>query len=426
MAAPQCSYATVEQFLREVRQTLAAVAGHDDEVLDPHARSLVRQIDPGLDGDDISGLEHIRRLGAQRGRLVDLESRLRVPSRDRRPSREPASSIRVREAASASRPWTPGATAAEPGELGIEAERVELLQPLGHVADRKRASAIRAVAVDDAPGIDEHENACLDRDVPRHRVRRCGGAAGADDRLERDALRPGLAEAPLDPPRKLFLAPTREALFRERLEDLVGESARAAHHRDLRLVLDRAERFHLSRRGLRIDAGIDERSKQRVREILLVEEDSSSREQLADRGHQAAGGFHDFEAFERACTIRVSEVRVQRGAAVGLDEDGRIGALEAREVADIRLPAEDVRRTRDEQRLFEERGEPSDPAHCLASTRYSIASRYPSGPFPMKRAATTSSMTENRRHSSRSSMLERCTSTTGTVNSSRASWIAHE
>jgi hypothetical protein len=26
--------------------------------------------------------------------------------------------------------------------------------------------------------------------------------------------------------------------------------------------------------------------------------------------------------------------------------------------------AEDVRRSRDEQRLFEERGEPRDPAHC--------------------------------------------------------------
>ena len=257
-------------------------------------------------------------------------------------------------------------------------------------------------------------------------MRRCGGAARADDRLERDALRPGLAEAPLDPPRKLFLASTRETLLRERFEDLVGESARAAHHRDLRLVLHRAERFHLSRRGLRIDAGIDERAIQRVREILLIEEDSSSRQQLADRRHQATGGLDDLETIERACAIRVSEVRVQRCAAVRLDEDGRIGALESGEVADVRLPAEDVRRTRDEQRLFEERGEPSDPAHCLASTRYSIASRYPSGPFPMKRAATTSSSTEKRRHSSRSSMLERCTSTTGTVNSSRASRIAHE
>ena len=36
----------------------------------------------------------------------------------------------------------------------------------------------------------------------------------------------------------------------------------------------------------------------------------------------------------------------------------------------------------------------------------------------MKRAATTSSSTEKRRHSSRSSMFERCTSTTGTVKSS--------
>ena len=152
--------------------------------------------------------------------------------------------------------------------------------------------------------------------------------------------------------------------FESAVEDLVGESTRAAHCRDLRLVLDRAERFHLSRRGLRIDARIDESAIERMREILLVEEDPSSRQQLADRRNQATGNLYDLEALERACAVRVSEVRVQRGAAVGLDEDGRIGALEAREVADVRLPAEDVRWSRDEQRLFEKRGESSDPAHC--------------------------------------------------------------
>ena len=49
-----------------------------------------------------------------------------------------------------------------------------------------------------------------------------------------------------------------------------------------------------------------------------------------------------------------------------------------------------------------------------------------SGPFPTIRVSTTPSSTEKRRHSSRSSMFERCTSTTGTVKSSIASRIAHE
>ena len=42
-----------------------------------------------------------------------------------------------------------------------------------------------------------------------------------------------------------------------------------------------------------------------------------------------------------------------------------------------------------------------------------------------KRAATRSETTDLRRHSSRSSTLDRCTSTIGIVSDSRASWIAH-
>ena len=148
-----------------MRQTLAAVAGHDDEVFDPDARSLVRQIDPGLDGDDISGHEHIRRLGAQRGRLMDLESHSVSHPVTVGPAEACLLDPRTRGGVRVA-PVDSGRDRGETGELGVEAECVELLQPLGHLADRKGAGAIRAVAVDDAPGIDEYENACLDRASP--------------------------------------------------------------------------------------------------------------------------------------------------------------------------------------------------------------------------------------------------------------------
>ena len=174
-----------------------------DEVLDPHARSLVRQVDPGLDGDDVPRLEHVRRLRAQRGRLVDLESDAVSHPVTVGPAETGRLDQRARGGVGVA-PVDPGSDCGETGELGLEAERVELRQPLGHFADREGARAVRAVAVDDAPGIDER------RARPPRSARRpgtaCGDAAvaaGADDRLERDALRPGLAEAPLDPPREL-------------------------------------------------------------------------------------------------------------------------------------------------------------------------------------------------------------------------------
>ena len=56
--------------------------------------------------------------------------------------------------------------------------------------------------------------------------------------------------------------------------------------------------------------------------------------------------------------------------------------------------------------------------------RKASASPVALGPLPMIRFAARSEMTEKRRHSSRSSMFERCTSTTGTAKSSSASRIA--
>ena len=206
-------------------------------------------------------------------------------------------------------------------------------------------------------------------------MRRRRGRARSDDGLERDALGAALAEAALDPPRELTLAAPGEALLRERREDLVGEGRAAAHPRDLLVVLDRAERLHQPADRHRVDTGVDERSIERVREVLLLELDPPPGEQLADCRDEPAGRLDDLEALERACAVRVAEVRVQRRCAVRLDEHRRVRAVEAREVADVRLPAEDVRRPRDEERLLEQRREPLDARHALLPTMNSSASR---------------------------------------------------
>ena len=161
----------------------------------------------------------------------------------------------------------------------------------------------------------------------------CGEDAlgpAADDGLERDTLGAPLAEAPLDPPGELALRSPREPLVRQRGEDLVGQRARAAHRRDLVGVLDRAQLLDETGAGDRVDAGVGELAVERVRQMLLLELDPPALEELADRSEEAARGLHDLESVERTRAIRVPEVRVQRRAAVRLDENGRVRAREAR------------------------------------------------------------------------------------------------
>ena len=107
-------------------------------------------------------------------------------------------------------------------------------------------------------------------------MRRGSRRAGADDGLEGDAFGTALAEAPLDPPGELALAATGEPLVGERREHLVRERCAAAHARDLVVVLHRAERLHEPGGRHRVDARVEERQIERVREVLLLELDPSA------------------------------------------------------------------------------------------------------------------------------------------------------
>jgi hypothetical protein len=108
--------------------------------------------------------------------------------------------------------------------------------------------------------------------------------------------------------------------------------------------------------------------------MRLLEADSTPGEPLADVRQQVARGLDERHSLDLAPAPRVAEVGEERRAPVRLHEHGRVRAGEAGQVADVRLPAEDIRRARDEQRLVENRGESLD-ARGHFCIRNSSASR---------------------------------------------------
>ena len=140
----------------------------------------------------------------------------------------------------------------------------------------------------------------------------------------------------------------------------------------------------------------------------------------SEPAQQVPLGLHQLDPIKLLGGLHIAAVRGQY-EPVAADDEGCVRALEAREIAD-------VDRLRDEETAGAEsveRGLQATPAvGHPRSFRNASASWYPSGPLPMMRWVTTSAMTECRRHSSRSSMFERCTSTTGAEQSSNASRMA--
>ena len=166
------------------------------------------------------------------------------------------------------------------------------------------------------------------------------------------------------------------ALLRERREDLVGQGAGAPHRRDLLVVLHGPQPFDEAGARHRVDARIRQGPVERVREVLLLEQDPAPGQELADGRDEPARGLHDLDALELPRPVRVAEVGVEGRLPVRLDENGRVRALQAGQVAHVRLAAEHVRRPGDEDRiLLQELREPLDPAHARPPTRNSSASR---------------------------------------------------
>ena len=190
----------------------------------------------------------------------------------------------------------------------------------------------------------------------------------------------------LEAPGELALGAADDVvLVRETLERDVDDLRGAADRVELVLVLDRAQLLDesVTRNGLD-PAGVETRVMLEAERGRL--EPDLAGELLRQRLEQVALRVDELEAVDRAGRLRVPEVGVEADS-LGLDEERRVRAREAAQVAD-------VRGVRDEERLFEALTEPVDAAVHVAAPRNSSASRYPSGPCPRIRFAASGAITE--------------------------------
>src|SRR6266511_1421800 len=401
------------EFLGERGQHLTAVLGDDDQILDPdHAEA--GEVDPRLDGDDVSGLELVFRLLREPRRLVDEQADA-VPEAVAELLAEagrvdPPARGRVGGTAGDAR--TDGIQA---GLLPLEADGIGLAQLVRERPGRERAGAVGAVAADRAAGVDDDGRLGRDPPVARMGMRHRAVLAGGDDGRERWLVGAELVEELLEPPGQLALRPAREPLFGQPFVCLARDLGRAPDLSELTLVLDRPQRLHHAASRHQLEPSRRQRLVAGVSNRVGLEAEPA-RQPLGEVGEHVPPGDPELDAFDLLACLRVAEV-AEQPYTVRLEDEGGVRALEAGQVAD-------VDRERDEERLLEPSLQLLEAAVHADSFRNSSASRYPSGPLPMMRRAARSAMTECFRHSSRAPMSERCTSTTGTRKSSTASRIA--
>ena len=245
----------------------------------------------------------------------------------------------------------------------------------------------------------------------------------SDDHRERERVGSLVVEHLLQPPGDLGLGAADELLLGESFVGGVGDARRAADRRELILVLDRAKPRDDAGDGQKLDPVTGDRLVSGDSDVVCLEGDRRLGELSEPRSQpreQVPLGLDGLDPLEGAGGFHVAPVRGQDDT-VAADDERCVRALEPAEVADVDGPGD-------------EEGPCTDPV-CLStkpfeasvhpcSFRYASASRYPSGPLPMTRCVTTSARTECRRHSSRFSMSDRCTSTTGAEQSSSASRMA--
>ena len=276
------------------------------------------------------------------------------------------------------------------------------------------------------PRVDEQRLVRLDPAVARMVVRPRGVRAARDDRRERTTSAPSSPERQLDPPGELGLGAPDDRLGGEALEEPVARSAAAARIASSSPASLTARRRSTARSvGNELDPARGElrvrrdRSRPRPRSRPV----RARARPGGRRGRSGARWSISTASTPASCAGRLDVAAVgEQQRAVCVDEQRGIRALEPAQVADVHP-------VRDEQRVDLERGERAPGARSSrALTTLPPARRAPPGsppaPCPRLGGRRRPRSPECRRHSSRSAMLERCTSTTGTVNSSMASRIA--
>src|SRR5262249_40537061 len=167
---------------------------------------------------------------------------------------------------------------------------------------------------------------------------------------------------------------------------------------DVVVVLDGAHPVDDPLARHELEAAVTELLIPRVRHMLALEAEGAG-EELGHGRNDVPPRLDELDVLDGPRRARVTEVGEQPHPP-RLDRERGVRADESGQVPDVRLAGDD-------QRLLELLDEFLDSGVHLFLARYASASRYPSGPLPMIRFATTSEITDLRRHSSRSSMFER-------------------
>ena len=322
-------------------------------------------VDPRLDCDDAVDLQDVVALRAHPRLLVHLHAEA-VAEAVREELAQPClrdqlTGDGVDVAALPARPGRP-----EPGQLRLQADVVRAREVVRQLARRECPRAVRVVAVDLRGGVDDHRLPRLDRDVARARVRQRPVRPAGDDRRERHVLGAEVAHRPLDPPGELLLRAARESLLGQAGEGLVRDRRRPADRVQLARLLDRAHRLQQP-----VSSAPSRRRRRRSPPTTRTA-GAPTRTRRASAGAPAAArrdcaGSRPPRA-RSPSPSRVAEVG-EDPHAVGLDEHGRIRAVEAGQ-------PEDVDRLRDEQRLAGGRPHALDAlAHAFVATMNSSASR---------------------------------------------------
>ncbi len=308
--------------------------------------------------------------------------------------------------------------------LRVLRDRVGALELVLDRTGRERARAVGAVAVHLRARVDDDELVRLDAPVGRMMVRDRAVRAAPDDRVEGRRVGAGLADRPLDEPDELLLRLADEPVVGESLEGAADDRCGVPDRVQLGRLLGRTDACDDARGRMQLDGVASEVGQRGDGDVVGLEGELERPELAKTRAEphvHVALRLQHLDVLEGARGVEVAVVGGEQ-RSVACDDDRGVRALQPGQVVD-------VRRVRDEEALDLENVELAAElvdavgAH-VCSARWTSASRYPSGPLPITRNFTISSRTEKRRHSSRLLMSDRCTSTTGTSNSSTASRIA--
>ena len=377
----------------------------DHEVLDPDS-AQAGVVDPGLDrADPVSAAQHVVALGAQARELVHLQPEAMAQPVAEEVSealgRDQVARDRVHLAAARARPYR-----LERRQLCAQADVVRARQLVRQIARREGARAVRAVVAELRRRVDDDRLTPLDHPVARAGVRLRAARARPTITGKAASSAPSSCISDSNHQASSFsVRPTKDCSASRSKHSLVIAAARliasssasslTARTPDQAPVAGRARTRspRASRTGRRSATPPGTRSGRR----------------RARRAPSRVAGSATTSIPELARLLHVPEVREQPGA-VRLDQERRVRQAQPGQVEDVRPRWRRAAAPRSRARTRSSRasftcsppgtrappGSPPGPCRSRASRR---GRRSPSA----------------RRHSSRSSMFERCTSTTGTL-----------